>query len=333
MSSFNRHTLRVFPLAAFVLGALGLGLPLIHAQTTPFMYVTGRDQQTIDAVSSTGTYSVFVSGPLLQSAEGITRDSAGNLYVSKAPGNGGDAITKVTPAGVMSNYVSFVGDTSPTGLAFDASGNLFVSAQANAFINKVAPDRSVSLFSPPYDSVNRPFDMTFDHLGNLYVASLNRNYISKFAPDGTASVFANMPVNSYPCGLTFDSQDNLYVSFLGLDAIDKITPDGTVSTYFSGSILNYTFDIDMADNGYIYAMTNNNQIVEIAPNGANASVFATLSNLGPANFMVLTSPAVYSSPIPEPSTCAAFAGLAVIGFAALRRRRAVQPSLGLAHHV
>lgn len=326
MSSLIRHCLHRVSSAVLVLGALGLALPVTHAQTTPFMYVTGRNQWTVDAVSASGVYSVFAAGNLLENIEGITLDSAGNLYVSNSPNNSNDSIAKITPAGVMSYYASFGTTISPTGLAFDSAGNLFVGSQSNPpHIMKVAPGGAISTFNSGYADVERPWGLTFDHLGNLYVASLYKDYITKFAPDGTASVFANLPANSAPAGLTIDSHDNLYVSFMGLQTIDKITPDGDVSTYFSGSLLAGAVGIGMADSGYLYAVAQGNNIIEITPGGASASVFTTLGNFdGSTQFLVLTSPAVYA--LPEPSTYAAIAGLAALGLAALRRHRAMQPA-------
>jgi hypothetical protein len=72
----------------------------------------------------------------LAGAEGITFDTAGNLYVSSFSTN---IIEKFSPSGVDLGTFASTGLNQPYGLAFDRGGNLYDANFGNASIRKFSP--------------------------------------------------------------------------------------------------------------------------------------------------------------------------------------------------
>ena len=280
----------------------------------------GSGSQTIDKVSSTGVVSTFAtlsagSTPLA----GLAFDTAGNLYVAvdAYANQNNNRIDKVTPGGVVSTFVPLPFGSNPLGMAFDSSGNLYVAINGNPTnntIDKITPGGSVSLFATLAPS-NNPIGLAFDVSGNLYVSGNNGSYttstIDKITPGGSVSVFASMPGTSAPAGLVFDSSGNLYVAD-GFNKVEKITPGGAVSTFATLAAGSGAIGLAIDGIGDIYvAESGLNKIIEITPDGLTTTDFAT--GISVPAFLAF-------GPVPEPGT--ALFGIACVGVAALRRRRA-----------
>lgn len=133
--------------------------------------------------------------------ESITRDRAGNLYLTCTFAK---TVKKVTPAGAVSTFAS-INDIWLLGITTDAAGNLTVAG--NAGVWKVSPAGVVSKFSsvPGRKSLN---DLVHDAAGNLYVTDDERFVIWKLDPAGRASLWlehpdfvANDPTFPFPVGV------------------------------------------------------------------------------------------------------------------------------------
>lgn len=160
---------------------------------------------TIDVLDGTGSNAHF------NRPEGITRDSAGNLFVTD-----GAAIRKITPAAVVSTVAGGPRrENNEPGL--DGMG-------------------AAATFSGPHGIV-------VDGAGNLYVADKSAYTIRKITPAGQVTTFAGKNADpghvdgpgaaarfTYLTGIAIDATGNLYVSDSGNVAIRKLTPDGQVST-------------------------------------------------------------------------------------------------------
>ncbi len=124
-----------------------------------------------------GTEAAF-NGP-----EGITLDSAGNLYVADAANS---VIRKLTPSGDATPvYTSspFAGARnsgttdetiatarfySPNGVAVDSANNTYVADEANKLVRRIAPDGTVSTIGSGY-AFTDPYCLAVDANRNVFV--------------------------------------------------------------------------------------------------------------------------------------------------------------------
>ena len=118
------------------------------------------DQGSINEYTPAGVPGTFASG--LNSALGLTFNSAGNLFV--AENHGGGNIYEYTPNGTRSTFAS--GLYYPLGLAFNSSGNLFANV-GDGYIYEFTPNGMRSTFA---SCVNTPTGLAFNTAGNLFAA-------------------------------------------------------------------------------------------------------------------------------------------------------------------
>ncbi len=155
------------------------------------------------AADGTGPAAQF-SGP-----EGITADSAGNLYVVDTNNN---TVRRITLAGVVTTIAGTPGVFG----TLDGPG-------------------SVALFS-------HPFGITIDLPGNLYVSDSGNNTVRMITPALVVSTLAGSGGGGFadgigraasfqsPCGIAADAGGNLYVSDFANHTIRKISATAAVTT-------------------------------------------------------------------------------------------------------
>jgi trimeric autotransporter adhesin len=205
---------------------------------------------------------------LLNSPEGVTVDSVGNIYIADSDNH---CIRKVSSDGIITTIAgsaewSYSGDDSraasaelrrPTGIAADAAGNLYIADASDNRIRKVTPDSVIitaagngtsELFSRfsgrlGRDGQDKESSVTVDSGGNLYVADAWHDRIRKVAPDGVITTIAGDGTTGHegdgsqvallrlnnPRDVTVDSAGNLYFAETDGHRICKITPDGVIS--------------------------------------------------------------------------------------------------------
>jgi sugar lactone lactonase YvrE len=199
---------------------------------------------------------------------GMTRDAAGNFYVTDPK----CAIRKISPAGeitILAGNTNRCGHDDGKGsaatlgggisaVAVDAANNVFV-AEHQATIRKITPDgvvTTVAGVAGAFGSVDgtgnaaRFGDMqsiAIDGAGNLYVTDAGVTGtapgIRKITPGGVVTTLAGGVTYggadgqhgsasfSTLSGLTIDAAGNLYAGDQGNHSIRKITPDGVVTTF------------------------------------------------------------------------------------------------------
>ncbi len=242
------------------------------------LYVADSNNNTIRKVTAAGVVTTFVGMPgvaghadgtgtaaSFNNPNGVTRDSAGNLYVADTNSN---TVRKVSPAGVVTTlagspevYGSADGTGTAatfggaTGLVLDSSGNAYVTERGNATIRKVTAAGVVTTIAGTAGvrghtdgtgaaaSFDYPQGITIDSSGNLYVADTNNHVIRKVSPGGVVTTLAGMPGVTghadgagavarfnYPVGIAIDSAGNLYVGDSHNNTIRKVSPGGVVTT-------------------------------------------------------------------------------------------------------
>lgn len=198
---------------------------------------------------------------------GLTRDSAGNLYVTDT---GNDTVRKITPEGVVTTMAGTAGNPG------SADGN-GARAQFNS-PRGITIDRTANLNLNP----------------SLYVTDTNNNTIRKLSQSGDVSTLAGTAGAAgsdngggqrarfnQPDGITIDSAGNIRVSDTDNQLIRNVSQTGVVSTVAgsagsaghtdgNGSSANFNRPMgiaaDNANNLYV-ADTGNNLIRKVTPGG------------------------------------------------------------------
>jgi hypothetical protein len=161
----------------------------------------------------------------LYSPNGVTVDSAGNIYISETDFY--NTIRKVTPSGIISTIAGdsifgssgYSGDGGPAtaaqlsyprGLAVDLVGNLYIADSGNSVIRKVAPSGIISTIAGNGTSgysgdggpataaqLDTPWDVAVDSAGNIYIADSWNNCIRKVDPTGVITTVAGNGTQGY----------------------------------------------------------------------------------------------------------------------------------------
>lgn len=194
---------------------------------------------------------------------GITRDSAGNLYVADM---GNTVVRKITPAGVVTtlagkakknDYANGTGAAAQfynlRDIVSDVTGNLYVIDFSNYVIRKITPSGVVSTLAGTPGKKGHAdgkgstalFSMLLafavDRAGNIYV--VDGTTVRKVAPDGMVSTLAGKADTrgnkdgpnelarfNYPGGITVNGSGDVFVTDSGNRTIRKISKNGMVTT-------------------------------------------------------------------------------------------------------
>src|SRR5882724_6591507 len=182
----------------------------------------------------------------LSDAQGVTIDSAGNVFIADANDH---RVRKIAADGTISTvagdgFPGFRGDggpasaarlSTPYGLALDSAGNLFIADLGNNRVRKVSPEGTITTV-PGTDKLRAPRNVAVDAAGTLYISefgghrvrrlrsdgaieSVAGNGIPGFAGDGGAARTAQL---AFPAGIAFDSAGNLYIADSSNHRVRKI---------------------------------------------------------------------------------------------------------------
>lgn len=232
------------------------------------VYVADGANRTIRKITPAGVVATLAGTPgvfgsadgsgavaSFRNPNGLTSDSAGNLYVAD-----NNTVRKITPLGVVSTLAGTPGvaggaDGSAaaasfsnlSGIAVDRAGNVYAANRLT--VRKITPDGVVSTLDGQAGAIDTSLPtgdgyargVATDSAGNVYVS--DDSTIRKITPAGAVSTLAGMPLITGsadglgaaatfndPEGIASDREGNVYVADKSNRTIRKITPAGLVST-------------------------------------------------------------------------------------------------------
>ena len=254
------------------------------------VYVADTNNNTIRKITAAGTVSTFAgtagisgsadgtgSAARFSSPNGVTVDSAGNLYVADTNNS---TIRKITSAGVVTTLAGTAGSPgtadgtgsaarffSPFGVAVDSAGNVWVADTYGDTIRKITSAGVVTTFAGTASTpgsvdgtgsaarFNFPTGITVDAAGNLYVTDTFNSTIRKITSAGVVTTFAGSAglVGStdgtgsaarfnYPFSVAVDGSGNLSVADSYNHTIRRITAGGVVTTFAGSAGINGSAD-------------------------------------------------------------------------------------------
>jgi glucose/arabinose dehydrogenase len=291
----------------FVLGSLA-GTAV--AQNTT-LFVSNEASTTVSAVTPGGVSSIFATG--FTQTGGLAYSNTAGLFVAD---QGGNSIYQVSSSGTKTLFASGSGLNHPTDMAFDGSGNLFVINFGNNTIAKVTPGGVVSTFVS--SGLSSPQDIAVSSNGTVFVSDSGNSSIDKITTGGLLSAFAQSNITfNQPHGLAFDGSGNLLVGVTANNTILKLDPSAGITNFATGVGSNSIFDLAFDPSGNLMVSTSAGTLLQFNSAGAAIGTVPFASGFSTPLFIAYGS----VSAIPEPSTYAAIAGVAMLGFAGWRRRR------------
>jgi trimeric autotransporter adhesin len=249
----------------------------VAADAAGNVYIADTGNNRVRVVSPSGVISTIsgtgasgfagdggpASSAQLNAPQGLTLDSAGNLYVATFNDN---RVRKISAGGMINTIAGnggfgYAGDggpgpsailNAPQGLAVDAAGNVYIADAANNRIRAVSHTGIITTIAgtgvaghsgdggPATQAlIAAPNGLAMDAAGNLFFADAN-NYIRKISPDGTISTIAGNGSGGYlgdgglatsaqvngPAGIALDSAGDIYVSDTFNNSIRLLQPAG-----------------------------------------------------------------------------------------------------------
>jgi sugar lactone lactonase YvrE len=242
---------------------------------TGALYIADTGNRAIRRIDANGAVTTFAgklgeggstdgqgSAARFLSPAGITRDGAGNLYVTDAQMH---VIRKITPDGTVSTlagFAAFSGSADGTGtaarfknpsaIAVDAGGNLFVADTNNFTIRKVTPQGVVTTIAGIAGTAGHadaligqqatffgPSGIAVTSLGTVFVADSVNAAIRAIAPTGEVTTVAGTAGSvGYRDGIAQQAQfDN---------PVNLVYSESTATLYIADSI-----------NGVVRSLTGN----------------------------------------------------------------------------
>ena len=240
-------------------------------------FVSDSSNHTIRKITPAGLVTTFAgtagsSGPAdgtgsaarFNGPQGLTFDSAGNLYVADT---GNSSIRKITPAGVVTTFAGLSGFSGtadgqgtaarfsfPSGVAAGGNG-IYVADTSSHTIRLISYSGLVTTFAGTAGShgavdgtgsaarFDHPYGVAVDQAGNVYVADSANYTIRKITYTGVVSTYAgatgvdgftdgtgSAAQFSYPRGLAADPAGNVYVIDSGNCTVRLIDTGGAVTT-------------------------------------------------------------------------------------------------------
>ncbi len=224
---------------------------------------------------------------VMNRAEGVALDAAGNIYISDLNNS---RVRKVNTLGIISTYAGngVAGSTGdggaatlatvdqPAGLAVDAAGNLLIADQVGNRVRKVTPGGVISTFAGStrgfsgdggaanIAKLRGPQGVGIDAAGNVYIADAINNRVRRVDPSGIITTLAGTGAPDYGDGtpataavfhtigeVATDALGRVYIGDLYHCLVRRINTSGIVTTVAGNGIEGFTGNGGAATNACI----------------------------------------------------------------------------------
>lgn len=147
------------------------------------IFVVDRLGGKINRYSASGTDLGPFASTALDSADFMTFDAQGNLYVTGTDFSLLEVVRRFSPTGAyLGDFVS--GFSAPAGIAFDTQGSFYVASFTSNIVQKYSSSGDDLGTFASGDPSGSFFGIAFDSSGNLYVANFAEGDIRLFSPAG-----------------------------------------------------------------------------------------------------------------------------------------------------
>lgn len=189
--------------------------------------IANSDDNTLRSIDASGNMTILTLSAPIARPEGITRDKAGNLYVS---GLDGTVVQRVTPAGVVSDYATGLED--PFGVHMGPRGELYITnylrSTRDGWLVVVSSGGIQTTLVPRGTGLVNPIDVVLSPDGRtLFVSNRGNNSVSKVDAQTGRVIEAQWLRNIFGAsGLVIDARRELYVVARGVDMVYRYTLEG-----------------------------------------------------------------------------------------------------------
>jgi sugar lactone lactonase YvrE len=242
------------------------------------VYIADNGNQRVRMVSAAGIISTVAgngsggcssgdggqaTSATIQNPNGVSVDSAGNLYIAAS----NCAVRRVDTSGIIHTVAGvcqagYAGDggpatsaqlNGPSGVAVDSAGNVYISDYSNQRIRKVSIAGTITTIaggatgdggSAALAGLYSASGVARDAAGNIYIADTNYHRVRKMAVDGNITTYAGNGTSGFsgdggvatnaqlrtPYGVALDSAGNLYIADTGNARIRKVDTSGNIAT-------------------------------------------------------------------------------------------------------
>ncbi|MFD9669458.1 serine/threonine-protein kinase PknD [Rhodococcus sp. NPDC059968] len=211
------------------------------------VYRQSRTQTQTETQTQTQTQTQLPFTGLNQPG-GVAVDTAGNVYITDAQGNG--RVLKLAAGSSTQTELPFTGLEFPEGVAVDTAGNVYTTHAPDGVLKLAAGSNTQTAL--PFTDLNSPRGVAVDTSGDVYTTTHTPDGVLKLAAGSNTQTTLPFTGLNFPEGVAVDTTGNVYLTdflngrvlmlaagsstqtelpFTGLDRPEGVAVDTTGNVY------------------------------------------------------------------------------------------------------